>query len=139
VIAAQIALWLDSENVAAVAASEASGGNVFVDRLPDSPDRAYRFGHVPGPEADARLGWDDRRLQIVCRGTTDPRVAYQDAMDIFAALHGAEDVETEDGTVIAWIISQQTGPTPLGIDDKGRYRYSLNFRMEVRALTGTRE
>lgn len=115
-------------------------GDTFSDHMPSSPDDAVYITTHGGPEASDKLGYDEPNLQLIVRGVvSDPRAARARAQAIYNTLHGLGPVTLSDGTRLISCVGAQSGPVPIGADEPGRYEFSLNFRTEIRALTGARE
>ncbi len=124
----------------------AAGGDCFLEHLPDAPDEAvavYSTGGNPLPAA-ATQGYDEPTLQLLVRGAPeDPESPKARADGLYAALQGLRYVWLDEGGVDAVFLvacsSPQTAPVGIGTDERGRQRYSLNFALHVRALTGHRD
>lgn len=113
-------------------------GDCFIETMPDSPDEAVGVYGYGGPEADAKLGYDEPSLQVRVRGGPDPRTSRGRAQDIYDALHGLSNVTLPDGTVLVGCIGVQSSPQSLGPDPNRRHEHVVNFRTEVRNLAGGR-
>lgn len=116
--------------------SIAGPGNIFPERMPSSPDEAIYLHTDPDGENDSELGYDQVALQVIVRGTKDPRVAKAKADEIYGALQGLGPVTLPDGTRL--ISLHGSVPGSIGADGNGRYEYSINFSAEIRALTAHR-
>lgn len=112
-----------------------TGGDVFLESMPDAPDIAVALTLYEAQEPDSKLGYDEPRLQVRCRGTRDRRVSRQRCQDIYNELEGLTDTELPDGTVLISCFALQGGPVSLGIDAKGRHEHVTNYQLEVRSLT----
>lgn len=132
-----IAQLLDS--VAGLDYKEASGGNVFVDQMPATPDRAVGVFTFPGSEPDSKLPYDPVRFRIEVRSEQGGAWAAATWSAIYSLLQGYGSAELPDGTWVVSIIAQQGSPTVLGEDENGRPRYSSLFRGEVLNPTARRE
>lgn len=110
-------------------------GDTFIEVMPSSPDQAVMVVAMPGPASDSELGYDTPGVQVMVRGTQDPRVSWQRARGIYDALHGLGPIDLPDGTRLLSCHCLQSGPIPIGTDSNGRYEHTLNFEAEVRALT----
>ncbi|GGM76902.1 hypothetical protein GCM10012275_54490 [Longimycelium tulufanense] len=111
------------------------GGNIYLAALPQSPDVALAVALYGGSESDSKLGYDEPRVQVRVRGTTDPRIGEQRAQDVYDALHGLAERWLAGGTLLLSCIGVQAGPIPMGRDGNGRFEYSVNFRAELRRPT----
>lgn len=119
--------------------SELPGGDVFLVELPDLPDLATAVSLYAGPEADARLAYDEPSVQYRCRAPKgDSRVALARAQAIYDALHGLGSRELPGGTWLQLMTGAQSGPIPLGRDQNGRHEWTVNFRTEVQRITANR-
>lgn len=137
-IAEVVARWLTDRGLIDYR-PDADGGDTFIGFMPDKPDEAVSITGVPGPEPDMRLGWDTKAVQVRVRGGRDPVPAHAKAEAIFGELHGLHDVDML-GTWVVGCRSLQSEPASLGLDVTGqRMEYSINFEIEVRALTPHRE
>ncbi len=137
-IAEQVALWLHAQGVVDYRA-DVAGGNCFIDHVPDAPDQLLSLWGTPGPRPDGRLGWDIVGLQARCRGTSDPKVSSDKCLEIYDWLHGRDDFTLPDGTYVVGITAVQSSPMPIGQDKNGRHEHTMNFDIDVRALTRNRE
>jgi hypothetical protein len=112
-------------------------GNVFVDRLPTTPDRCVAvFGQAAG-EPDSLLPYDPVQLVIVVRGDSSPTWAMETWELIYDALHGLRN-QNLSGVYVAWVIATEGQPMPLAADQNGRRAYSSTFRAEVIRPTANR-
>jgi hypothetical protein len=127
-----IARYLDT--VANLVTYDATGttGDVFLERMPQTPSTAVAIYQYGGTEADALHGYDSPSLQVKVRGTADPTVSRALAQDIYDALHGLSDVTLPDGTALEDCIGTQSGPVSIGVDGNGRHEHVVNFRTEIR-------
>lgn len=89
----------------------------------------------PGAESSGRLGFDEPRVQIVVRGTTDESTARLSADAIYGQLHGAGVFALTGGVIVNNLLGLQGGPIYVGVDDNNRHLYSINFRVEHRNMT----
>lgn len=108
-------------------------GNVFLGELPDAPDLAVAIATYPGGEADARLGYDELRVQFRVRGAHgDYRTGRALAQRIYDELHGMPSRYLPGGTWMVDLVGLQSGPIDVGKDVKHRPQWTVNFRSEVR-------
>lgn len=107
-------------------------GNIFICTMPPDPDEIIALYPRGGPRSDVKLGYDTHRIQIMVRGTVDPRTGLTRAQNIFDALHGIGRTTLRSGTLLLDCLGVQSGPVVLGPDTNGRYEYSLNFDFEIR-------
>jgi hypothetical protein len=130
--------YLDDQDLITWNAASAAATNGFAEQLPQTPDIAVAITTYGGPEADSKLGYDEPSVQVMVRGTTDPRVGRDLAARIYSQLHGLGQLQLPDGTWLVSCVGVQSGPVPLGVDGNNRYRFALNFRTEIRAVTAHR-
>lgn len=114
-------------------------GDCFVYVQPSDPDECVTISTTGGGEPDSRNGYDQVNVNLIIRGTADPRPAEARAAAIYGELHGLADVTMPGGTYLVSCIAMQPGPVPIGRDENGRHEFSLNFEVEIRNLTTHRE
>lgn len=121
-------------------------GNVFLEHLPDAPDEALMVLSTGGNPlgAAATYGWDEPTVQLMVRGAPDdPQTPASAAQELYDALQGLRyvtlDPGGEDEVRLCVCESLQTGPYNIGRDEKGRYRFTLNFALHVRRPTEHRD
>ncbi|WP_367128328.1 minor capsid protein [Saccharothrix sp. HUAS TT1] len=113
-----------------------TGGSLFLGRLPDQPDLAVAIARYAGGESDAKLGYDDIRLQFRVRGPhTDYALGEALAQRVYDELHGLHSRALPGGTWMVDLIGLQSGPIDIGTDQKHRPEWTLNFRSEVHRPT----
>ena len=117
-----------------VSYSETGGANnIFMGRLPAEPSFAVAVNPSGGYNASIKHDYDLPTIQILVRGTVDPRTGYEKAMAIYDALHGFGS-----GAFVAggyWVVKCegiQSEPIYIGQDENGRHMYTLNFVIEVK-------
>ena len=136
-LAEQLAVLLDSLGIVDYQPT-ASGGDCFVDRIPDQPDRLIAIFNTAGPPGDIKDAYSSPGAQLRCRAAgTDRRTAKTLADSVWSALHGLGDTTLPDGT---WLVSCQADstPAPIGLDDSGRHEFTVNVVCEVQLLTAHR-
>lgn len=134
-IATAIAQYLAEAGILTYESDE-PGGDVFIDtELPDVPGDAVQIISRGGLPEDVKLGYDAPQVQIIVRGGADAREPHTRARAIYAALHGLHATALPDGTWVVGCAADQSEPVWLGPDQNGRHRYSLNFTLDVRALS----
>jgi len=121
-------------------------GNIFIDTLPNNPDEAVALYNTAGT-GELGIDIDELGMQVITRGTRDPRVAYDLAWDIYNKLHGfGTGYLTEDGAFFldptfpadveaTRITDIQATDAPFHIssskdgttDNSGRHLYSTNY------------
>lgn len=115
-----------------LAYSEAGEGNVFVDHMPTTPDRAVGVYVSPGPESDSKLPFDQVAFQVVVRCESGGSAwALATCGAIYSALHGLRNTTLPGGVLALWILATQSSPFRLGSDSNGRASYSTNYRAEI--------
>lgn len=117
-----------------VSYSETGGANnIFMGKLPAEPSFAIAVNPSGGYNASIKHDYDLPTIQILVRGTVDPRTGYEKAMAIYDALHGFGS-----GAFVAggyWVVKCegiQSEPIYIGQDENGRHMYALNFVIEVK-------
>lgn len=131
-----IALHLNA--VEGLTYSDIAGGNIFIDRLPQGPDRAIAVYSAAGPEADSKLPYDPVDFQVVIRSEQGGLWAHEVWKDIYSALHGLRNTTLPDGTYLVYCLATSSSPFPLGEDENGRPQFSIDFRSEVLNTTSER-
>lgn len=112
-----------------------TGGNTFLDAMPDTPDEAVTLTLYDGLEADSKLGYDEPRLQVRSRGTRDRRVSRDRCQDIYDELNGLGPITLPDGSELLLCYALQGGPVSLGVDAKGRHEHATNYQLSTRSVT----
>lgn len=120
-----------TEGVDGLLFDENPGGNVFVEQLPNDPDRCVSIYVNGGFEADSLLNYDEPSWQILVRSDRDPRWGLNKVQEIYSLLHGKRNMTLPDGTYLAWALCEQSGANHLAPDERGRHLFSLNFRSEI--------
>lgn len=115
-----------------------TGGNVFLEALPQQPDVCVALKSYGGPPPDSGLPYDSPIIQILVRGDEDPKTATDLWYAIYSVLHGAVNVDLPDGTRLVAALVQQSAPINIGPDANGRHRFSMNVRLEVVNATAHR-
>lgn len=115
-------------------------GDCFISTLPSSPDECVAVYPSGGSQADGKLGYDTPSVQLIVRGTMDPRPALNRAQQIYDTLHGfSHGTFLQNGIWVLNCVGTQSGPAHIGRDQNGRNEYSLNFDLEIRNQSGNRE
>ncbi|WP_128977283.1 minor capsid protein [Streptomyces roseicoloratus] len=114
-----------------------SGGDLtddcFLEHMPAEPDEAVVLTiYDDRTEPDSLLPYDEPRVQVRVRGTTDPRVSRLRCAAIRSHLHGLGPVILPDGTHLILSVSIQAAPASMGVDNNQRHEHVCNFRMEIR-------
>ena len=118
---------------------ETDEGNVFVDRIASSPDRAVALYSMPSQESDSKLPYDYVDFQVLARGRADRDVwAREMLMKVYSVLHGLRNVQLSGGAQVIYILAMQSSPAPMGDDENGRPEFALDFRAEVYNATVAR-
>ena len=120
--------------VQGLAYSEAPEGNIFIDDLPTDPEVAVGVYLRPGTEPDSKLPYDPRGVQVLVRGTSDPRVALTLAEAIYSELLALRNLTLPDGTYLVYALAEQP-PFRMDSDVNGRAIYCLNLQTEIKNPT----
>lgn len=118
---------------------EGTTGNIFIEQLPDLPEKAIALYSSGAASADSKLNYDLVTVQILVRGSEDPRDAQSLAQEIYNELHAFGDAPfISGGSYIVSCLGLQSQPILLGKNDKGNFEYSLNFDIEFQNLGSRR-
>lgn len=112
-----------------------TGGDCYIESMPQAPDECVVLTLYGGPEPDSLLGYDEPSLQARTRGGPDPRVSRARNEAIRNELHGLGPITLPDGTLMLSCFAVQAVPASLGIDDVGRHEHVTNYRLETRSVT----
>lgn len=108
-------------------------GDCFIEIMPSSPDEAVALTiYDDRVESDSLLPYDEPKVQVRVRGTTDPRVSRHRCAAIRSHLHGLGPVVLPDGTNLILSVAIQAAAASIGADENRRHEHVCNFRMEVR-------
>jgi hypothetical protein len=128
-LTAEFAEYLDLEGVGTYDATGATG-DIFVETLPESPDECIALYTRSGPASSGPSQMDIRGLQVLVRGTQDPRGAGERAQSIYDLLHNLH-ASTVGNTYVYNCLGTQGGPVHIGRDANGRHEYSINFEIAI--------
>jgi len=103
------------------------GTDLFIASLPDSPNVCTVITDTGGND-QGQYGYEYPRIQIIHRNT-DYITGYDFMRDIKYYLHLERNNETWNGTRYIQI-AVRSDILFLGIDDKNRYQFSLNFQVQ---------
>ncbi|MFB8241996.1 minor capsid protein [Kitasatospora purpeofusca] len=110
------------------------GGSIFCEAMPPGPDECTVLTlYGSAAEPDARLPYEEPRLQVRCRGTQDPRVSRARCRAVYDLLHGARRITLPDGTYLVLAVGQL--PASMGVDEQRRHEHVSNFRLDVSSPT----
>ena len=117
-----------------------SGGDLtddcFLEYMPPEPDEAVVLTvYDDRTEPDSLLPYDEPRVQVRVRGTTEAGASRRRCAAIRSHLHGLGPVILPDGTNLISSISIQAAPASMGVDENQRHEHVCNFRMEIRLPT----
>lgn len=126
-----LALYLHEHDLVTYVA-DGTGGDLFMEAMPSTPDTCVVLTCYGGPEPDSLLPYDQPRVQVRVRGTTDPRVSRRRAKAIRSHLHGLGPVILPDGTNVISGLALQAAPESLGADGNRRFEHVVNFEFEIR-------
>jgi hypothetical protein len=120
-----------------------TGGNCFLNHLPAQPNVAVmvkQTGGNPVP-AGGSLGYDEPTVQLLVRGTRDPRSGAALADALYSEMQGLRGTidPTGENVYVARCLAAQSAPVHIGVDENERHLYSLNFALHVRNITQHRE
>jgi len=106
--------------------------NIFVDHMAKDPAEAAAVIGSDSPDGDFWMpNYRVEGLQIIVRSGRLPTWAQNRGEEIYDLLHGMSNQKMGDNWEIISMQAIAGGPTPLGRDDSGRFRFSFNFTMEV--------
>lgn len=130
-LAAELGQYLHDQNVG-VKDDNGSTGTIFVDNMPDSPDEAIAIMTTSSGNSPFHQPYDYKNLQVLVRGTSDPRVSESKAQTIYDLLQGFTNGRFV-ATTGAWVVICKAMNTPVNIgkDENGRVRYSVNFQLYI--------
>jgi len=118
-----------------------SGGNVFLEWMPDTPDTAVAVMTQPGLPQLSKRPVDLPGVQFLVRGEreADPADSHALATELYAAFNCLDGVALDEGgndeVWVAGCTALQSGPTYLGRDSNDRPEWSLNLTLRVHAPT----
>ena len=156
-ISQQVGYYLAYQDVGSYTELDTEG-NIFVDILPEGPERIAIMNRAGVRSDSIILGYRSVGIQIIYRGTTNPLESYQKAQEIFETLHGFsgffvsnESLEwgiTQMEWLLAdvpldgypdggenWIVSclsPSGGAEKIGQSQNGEYEYTMNFVVEYK-------
>lgn len=108
--------------------------NIFQDTLPANPDIAIKIEATGGfPKNMWLTDYYEPTIQIIVRGTRDPRVArsiIQKIVDEIGTIGEEKFIATGEWYVIKCQAIQPFGIN-IGQDDNNRHRFSINFELEI--------
>ncbi|MFJ3834441.1 minor capsid protein [Streptomyces sp. NPDC090054] len=114
------------------------GATICLEQMPSTPDEVLVLTiYDGGSEPDSLMGYDEPRMQIRARGTTDSRSSRARALAAYSELHGLGPVTLPDGTELILAVALQP-VFSLGTDDNRRHEHAFNVRMEHRSITAHR-
>lgn len=95
--------------------------------MQDTPDQAVAVYETGGGVPEERLALDSPGFQIRVRGAADDfRSPRQKLLDVFNALHSQE---ANIGGAYVFVYAVQSGPIPMGMDEKRRPEFVQNYRV----------
>ncbi|MFI8104704.1 minor capsid protein [Streptomyces sp. NPDC086023] len=110
------------------------GATIVLEHMPPGPDEVVVLTEYGGLEAHGRLPYDEPRVQVRVRGTTDPRVSRARATAIRSELHGLSYTVLPGGTEVISAVALQTVAS-LGQDDNRRHEHVVNVQFEIYSPT----
>lgn len=134
-VATAVARWLHDQGLG-VYAPDGTSGDVFVDTLPSGPDEALAVMTTGGAAVAGgqQWRWATPSVQLLARGTTDPRLSHgrlQKVVDALPTLAHTTWTQDTDTLRIVGARAVQGEPVRVGPDDNGRHRHSLNLSLDV--------
>lgn len=106
------------------------GGNIFLDRMPSTPDRAVALYPQPSTEPDSKLPYGPVEFQIVVRAEPGTAWALDTWQAIYSKLHGLRNTTLPDGTYAVFVLATSGSPFSLGDDENGRVQLAGDYRGE---------
>lgn len=135
-LARAIATYLGANVAGLTWAGCATGGNVFVATMPDSPDVAVMVMPTGGREQLTRLPYDLPSLQVMTRGEPYDAVGpFETAAAIYSALTCLDGVTLDPGgddeVLVVGCTAAQSAPVSIGRDANDRHEFTTNWRLHV--------
>lgn len=113
-----------------------AAGDCFIETMPSGPNEAVALTiYDDRVESDSLLPYDEPKVQVRVRGTTDPRDSRRRCAAIRSHLHGLGPVVLPDGTNLILSVAIQAAAASIGVDSNGLHEHVCNFRMEIRQPT----
>ena len=130
----EIMQYLDSEIESITFDESGATGNIFDNALPSSPDKAVMIENTGGLAQDMRrTSYQDVNYRILVRGTQDPRVARDLAVEISDTIGTfGEGSFVENGVYIVKCQTMQPKPVNIGQDENNRHRFSINLDLRIK-------
>lgn len=110
--------------------------DIFVARIPASPDTLLALFPTGGFTSDGKWGYDDITVQLRSRGS-NPLTGYDVLNNAYNVLQGLHNV-TIGATFVVNITALQSQPTLIGEDDNSRSEYTQNYKIRIRNVTQNR-
>jgi len=106
--------------------------NLFIGRMPDTPDTALYLTATGGNEPNRYIPTPRKTVQVLSRASAYPD-AYDNAQTVYDLLHRKNDsVVLETGGVDVMFIAALQEPTHIGLDDQERHVFTVNFQITLR-------
>ena len=112
--------------------------SVFLEAMPDAPDRAIALYQYPGEPPDPLLPFDEIRIQVSVRGGEDPTVSRDRAQAIYGQMHGLGPLALPTGLWLQLCLAVQSGAVALGTDGNGRHTHVVNLNLSITNPTAHR-
>ncbi|MCL5105669.1 MAG: minor capsid protein [Armatimonadetes bacterium] len=107
-------------------------GDIFIETMPDTPDTCIGLYTTAGMPPDTKTSISRPSVQIIVRGSRDPRTASSLATRIQEALHGLHSMTfIPDGSRVMLCSARNSEPVSLGRDDNQRHEYSINLQLII--------
>ncbi len=128
-LAIAVAKYLDTQ-VTGITYSEATGGNVFINAMPSSPDVAVAIMATGGRSQPSKHAISLPSLQFIVRGPS-PVASHALATAILDALDSLDMVTLDDGgaheVYVHGFTAAQSAPISMGLDENRRHEWSVNI------------
>lgn len=114
----------------------ASGGSIFVGKLPQTPDSCIAIFPTGGFVASIKDGYDLPTIQVRIRGAANDYIETRDrAQAVYNRLQGLKQYRLSNGILIVRCQGVQSGPNYIAPDEKDRPEFSINYMLEIRNLS----
>lgn len=104
------------------------GTDIFISKIPDTPDVCYCIYDTGGMDPESQYEYDRPTVQVLCRGANGGyRAAWLAAKDVRDVLHGVSN-ETWNSTryIGVWCMGDVLFA---GYDESERPLFTINFRI----------
>ncbi len=129
-IADDLAQLLDDEGLVSFD-TNGTGGNCFIDVMPERPDTAVAIRDTGGASVDQAHPYDRLTAKVWVRGPRADRSAATLVQDLYKALNGLATASLPSGRFLVSLEAIQS-PAHLMVDDENRDLFVFNVRAQVR-------